>query len=60
MKLVLFLITFLASAMVSWGYNIAVENDDGVTIYYNYSDDGKELIVNTCGYGYYSGNVELV
>lgn len=29
-------------------YDIAVKNDDGVTIYYNYINDGKELEVTYC------------
>ena len=46
-----FLFTIFIS-MVSFqafAYDIAVENDDGVTIYYNYTSDGKELEV-TCLY----------
>ena len=39
----------------SFAYDIAVENADGVTIYYNYINDGKELEV-TCEYNYYSSN----
>lgn len=37
-------------------YDIAVANDDGVTIFYNYSNDGKELTV-TNSYHNYSGSV---
>lgn len=35
-------------------YDIAVENEDGVTIYYNYINDGKELEV-ALEYGAYNG-----
>ena len=44
-------LTFLLSALLSmvsnktFAYDIAVENDDKVKIYYNYSSDGKELSV---------------
>ena len=30
-----------------YAYDIAMENEDGVMIYYNYSSDGKELIVQS-------------
>ena len=32
-----------------FAYDIAVENADGITIYYNYSNDGKELEVTAQG-----------
>ena len=44
-------ITILLSVLMSMvganalAYDIAVENADGVTIYYNYINDGKELEV---------------
>lgn len=38
-------------------YDIAVANDDGVTIYYNYSNDGKELTVTH--FSKYSGSVNI-
>ena len=41
----------------SFAYDIAVENADGVTIYYSYINDGKELKV--VGAGRYSGNVVI-
>ena len=41
----------------AFAYDIAVENADGVTIYYNYSSDGTELIV--VGYNHYSGEVVI-
>ena len=42
-------------------YDIAVKNADGVTIYYNYINDGKELEVTyaTSSYGNYSGVVVI-
>lgn len=38
----MFLCLFSSKTMA---YDVAVENEDGKTIYYNYSEDGKELIV---------------
>ena len=41
-------------------YDIAVENTDGVTIYYNYINDGKELEVTSRGSkGSYFGSVVI-
>ena len=37
-------------------YDIEVKNADGVTIFYNYINDGKELAVTM---GYYSGSVVI-
>ena len=50
------MIALLLSAVSNnaFGHDIAVKNDDGVTIYYNYMNDGKELEVT---YGSYSGIV---
>ena len=48
-----FNITFLLVVLMSmvagkvFAYDIAVENEDGVTIYYNYINEGKELEVTT-------------
>ena len=58
-----FLLTVLMSMVgaKAFAYDIAVENADGVTIYYNYSSDGTELIV-TChdSYSYlYRGAVVI-
>ena len=45
-KPIIVLITFLVIANVNvLAYDIAVENEDGITIYYNYSDNGEELTV---------------
>ena len=42
-----------------FAYDIAVENADGLTIYYNYSSDATELIVTGRDYYYYSGSVVI-
>ena len=42
----------------TYAYDIAVANDDGVTIYYNYINNGTELEV-TRGYYSYSGVVNI-
>ena len=39
----------------AFAYDIAVENADGVTIYYNYINDGKELEVIELNSEYYKG-----
>ena len=51
--------TFMLTVFMSmvWAnalaYDIAVENADGITIYYNYINDGKELeVTNLSNYGY--------
>ena len=54
----LFLSTLLlALPLLASAYDIAVENEDGVTIYYNYINNGKELeVTNNNGWGNsYSG-----
>ena len=49
------LITILLTVLLSMvskivlAYDIAVENADGVTIYYNYINDGNELEVANSG-----------
>ena len=43
----------------TYAYDIAVENTDGVTIYYNYINDGTELEVKYGYYGKYSGVVNI-
>lgn len=52
------LITILMSMIVykSFAYDIAVDNNDGVTIYYNYINDGKNLEVAKAKY---SGKVNI-
>ena len=68
------LLTFHLLALLSmvsikvYAYDIAVENEDGVTIYYNYINGGEELEVTYAyhnlgetykTYDYYSGNVVI-
>ena len=58
----LFLSTLLlALPLLASAYDIAVENADGVTIYYNYYNNGTELEVTSSGnYNvYYSGVVNI-
>lgn len=57
----LFLSTFLlALPLLASAYKVAAENEDGVTIYYNYINDGTELEV-TYGSGnfQYSGVINI-
>ncbi len=43
-----------------FAYNIEVKNADGVTIYYNYINDGKELeVAQANSNSYYSGNIVI-
>lgn len=56
-KFVLF-ITMLFLSITSNAYDIAVENADGKTIYYNYTNNGQELEV-TNGNAPYSGVVNI-
>ena len=55
------LLTLLMSMVGAKAYaqDIAVENADGVTIYYNYINDGKELEVASNSYNSYSGSVVI-
>ena len=58
----LFLSTLLlALPLLASAYDIAVENEDGVTIYYNYCNDGKELEVTyeIKDRGLYSGDINI-
>ena len=43
----------------AFAYNIAVENSDGITIYYNYINNGTELEVTKNIGGDYSGTVAI-
>ena len=55
----LFLSTLLlALPLLATAADIAVENSDGVTIYYNYMNNGTELEVTNGGY-YYSGVINI-
>lgn len=56
----LFLLVVLMSmtSNKSYAYDIAVQNTDGITIYYNYINDGKELeVVGNSNSACYSGNL---
>ena len=56
-----FLLTILISIMGehTFAYDIEVMNIDGITIYYNYINDGKELEVTYKDYYKYEGNVVI-
>jgi len=57
---VLFSILLSMAGTKALAYNIAVKNADGVTIYYNYINDGKELGVTNNNYSEsYSGFVVI-
>ena len=45
MKRLLLFLLFSANVLFAYCYDIAVENVDGVTIYYNYINNGTELEV---------------
>ena len=55
---ILFTILISMVAINAFAYDIAVENEDGVTIYYNYINDGRELEV-TKGLGYQQGIIVI-
>ena len=57
-KFLLFIVYTLLPIMAS-AYDIAVQNGDSVTIYYNYVNDSTELEVTSGGYGSYTGNVVI-
>lgn len=59
MKKQLLLFVMLMLPMVSSAYDIAVENADGVRIYYNYINDGTELAVTCYFRGCYQGVVVI-
>ena len=48
-KKILLLIMMLLMPLVSGAHDIAVQNSDGVTIYYNYISEGTELAVTYRG-----------
>ena len=62
-KMKQFNLTILLAVLVSMvstkalAYDVAVENEDGKTIYYNYITDGTELEVTY--YGRYSGDIKI-
>ena len=60
---ILFIVLMNLTGTIAFAYDIAVANDDGVTIYYNYIKDGKELEItrgiknfSLGDIGSYSGN----
>ena len=56
----LFLSTLLlALPLLASAYDISVDNADGVTIYYNYINDGTELEVVNYSYSKYSGTINI-
>ena len=56
-KTILFTLLILMAGTKAYAYDFAVENADGVTIYYYYINDGKELEVTFSGS--YKGNVVI-
>ena len=56
MKKQLLLLMMMLLPLVASAYDIAVQNADGITIYYNYINEGKELEVTSAGY---QGNVVI-
>ena len=61
MKNQLLFILMMVMPMVASAHDIEVKNADGVTIYYNYINDGTELEVTFRGsyYDEYQGNVAI-
>ena len=65
MKKQLLLFAMILLPLVASAHDIEVQNADGVTIYYNYINDGTELEVTLLGDGNYSysnvyqGNVAI-
>ena len=65
MKKHLLLLAMILLPLVASAYDIEVKNADGVPIYYNYINDGKELAVTFLGSSYndysneYQGNVAI-
>ena len=64
-KITILLLMTLLSTLTANAYDIAVDNADGVTIYYNYINEGTELAVTFQGDKYnsysneYQGNVVI-
>ena len=57
-QLLLLVILLSLAGTNALAYDFAVENADGVTIYYNYTNNGTELEV-TRGGNHYSGTVNI-
>ena len=58
MKKQLLLLAMILLPLVASAHDIEVQNADGVTIYYNYINEGTELEVTYCPY-HYQGNVAI-
>ena len=59
-KILLLILLLVALTTKSFAYDIAVANNDGVTLYYNYINDGKELAVTSGdNYDSYSGSIDI-
>ena len=59
MKKQLLLFAMILLPLIASAYDIEVKNADGVTIYYNYINDGTELEVTFLNSYYYQGNVAI-
>ncbi len=64
MKKQLLFLMMIMLPMVASAHDIEVQNGDGVTIYYNYTNDGKELAVTFPGSDFanpenYAGNIVI-
>ena len=60
MKKQLLLLAMILLPLVASAHDIEVKNADGVTIYYNYINNGTELEVTSCPYSNgYQGNVAI-
>ena len=57
-KTILFTLVILMTGTKAYAHDIEVKNADGLTIYYNYINDGKELEVTYRGSNYDSYNNE--
>ena len=59
MKKQLLFLALMILPLVASAYDIAVENADGVTIYYDYINDGTELEVASGGANKYTGDIVI-
>ena len=62
MKKQLLLLAMILLPMVASAHNIEVQNTDGITIYYNYTNEGTELEVTFRGgnYNSYQMNIRVM
>ena len=58
-KYILLILVLSIFGTKAYAYDIAVKNADGVTIYYNYINNGAELEVTYCYGEEYSGSVNI-